>query len=416
MATDTLRRAAGILCLLHAVGMSGFAAPAMAERASLVADLDGGIVLHANKARLTSFPASLTKLMTLYLLFEALESNRVSLQQKWTVSAEAERQSPVKIGLQSGWTITVEEVLLALIIRSANDAAAVAAESLAGSEAAFVEAMNAKAKELGMIDSVFRNASGLPHLEQVTTARDMAILARALQKDFPQYFQLFSRRSFQYRGRSFNTHNSFLSGYEGARGLKTGFTCNAGYNLVSSVERDGRRLIGVILGERNPGRRNAEMAKLLNEAFDRKIGEETPLTLASLVEASDQGAHELPNRDAIADACTGKGEGMRIGKVSGWSLTVGTKKRAHQARALATKSIQKYRRQLKGGRPLAIPTLQGVLSYRASITGLKRENAMSACRYMQKKKQYCVVMPPAVGRMNVEKGRIALKRARKLSQ
>lgn len=378
----------------------------------MVADLDGGIVLHAKNARLTSFPASLTKLMTLYLLFEALESNRLEMQRDLTVSAEAARQQPIKLGLQSGWTITVEEVLLALIVRSANDAAVVAAESLAGSEAAFGEQMNAKAKELGMIDSVFRNASGLPHSEQVTSARDMALLAQALQHDFPQYFHLFSRRFFHYRGQRINTHNGFLSGYKGAKGLKTGFTCNAGYNLVSSVERDGRRLIGVILGERNSGLRNAEMAKLLDNALAKKIGEETPLTLVSLADASNQGANDLPNRAAIADTCTGKGGG-RFGKVSGWSLEVGTAKRVHQARSLAAKSIRKYRRQLKGGRPLAIPSLQGALNYRAAVTGLKRENAIAACRYMQKNKQFCLVMPPAVGRMKVKRGHIALTRAHK---
>lgn len=413
VSTYGLRSLAGILYLLGSVSLSIFSAPASAERASLIADLDGGVVLHASNARLTSFPASLTKLMTLYLLFEALESNRITLQDKLTVSAKAARQQPIKLGLKSGWTITVEEVLLALIIRSANDAATVAAESLGGGEAAFAEMMNTKTKELRMVDSVFRNASGLPHSEQVTSARDMALLAQALQNDFPQYFHLFSRRSFKYRNRSFNTHNNFLTSYKGAQGLKTGFTCHAGYNLVSAVERDGRRLIGVILGERNAGQRNAQMKKLLDEAFAREIGKETPLTLESLVDANDQGAQELPNRGFIADICNGKGGAARVGKVTGWSLTVGTKKRFNQARALAAKRIQKYRRQLKGGRPLAIPTFQGVLSYQAVVTGLKRENALAACRYMLKKGRYCVAMPPAVGRMNVKRGRIALKRARK---
>jgi len=415
MATAKFHHIAGVLCL-YCAGLLSVAAPAAAERASLVADLDTGIVLYANKARLPSFPASLTKLMTIYLLFEALASNRISLQESLPVSAEAARQQPVKLGLQPGWSITVEEVLLALILRSANDAAAVAAERLAGGETSFAETMNAKAEELGMIDSVFRNASGLPHSEQVTTARDMAILAQALQQHFPQYIPLFSRRSFQYRGRSLDTHNSFLNGYRGAKGLKTGFTCKAGYNLVSAVERDGRRLIGVILGANNGRQRDAQMVKLLDEAFAQKPREHTPSTLASLVEANNQGANELPNRHAIADTCTGKGEAAGVGDVSGWSLAVGTKQGVYAARALAAKIIRKYRRQLQGGRPLAIPTFHGVLSYRATITGLKRENSIAACRYMRKKEQYCMVMPPAVGRMNVETGRNALARARKLKQ
>jgi D-alanyl-D-alanine carboxypeptidase len=426
--TAKFHHLAGMLYLCYCVSLWSLSAPASAERASLVADLDSGMVLHANNARLPSFPASLTKLMTLYLLFEAIEANRISLQENLTVSAEAARQPPVTLGLKPGATITVEEVLLALILQSANDAAAVAAASLSDNEAAFAQMMNAKARELGMLDSVFRNASGLPHPEQVSTARDMAILAQALQQRFPQYFPLFSRRSFQYRGRTFNSHNRFLSGYAGAQGMKTGFTCNAGYNLVSAVERDGRHLIGVILGAPNAEQRDAQMAKLLNEAFALKAREDTASpptstptstrtpTLASLVDASDQGAHELPNGDAIADTCTGKVEGVQVGNVSGWSLTLGTQKEPGQARALAAKIIRAYRGKLKGGRPLAIATFHGKLSYRAAITGLERENSIAACRYMREKKQYCVVMPPAVARMNVERGRSALARARRLNQ
>ncbi len=381
----------------------------LAERASLVADLDEGVVLHANNARLTSFPASLAKLMTLYLVFEALESERLELHECLSVSAEAARQQPIKLGLQGGWKITVEEVLLALIIHSANDAAVVAAESLAGNEVAFAKLMSTKAKELGMVDSVFRNASGLPHPEQVTSARDMALLARALQQDFPQYFPMFSRHSFKYRGRSFNTHNNFLKNYQGAQGLKTGFTCNAGYNLVGSAERDGRRLIGVVLGERNAGRRDAQMTKHFDKAFSREIGGSAPLSLAGLADARDQGANKPPNPGFIADTCVGEES------VSGWSLMFGAKKTRRQARGFAAKVIRKYRRQLKGGRPLSIPALQGVLiSHQAAVTGLIRENAIAACRYMREKEQYCMVMPPAVGRMNVERGRIALTRASKL--
>lgn len=414
MATARLNRIASIVCLLCCFSLLDFAAAASAERASLVADLDSGVVLHAQDARLPSYPASLTKLMTIYLMLEALESDQISLQESLTVSAEAARQPPVTLGLEPGSTITVEQVLLALVVQSANDAAAVAAESLSGDEASFAEMMNTKAGELGMVDSVFRNASGLPNAEQVTTARDMAILARALKQRFPQYFPLFSRRAFRYNGRTFHTHNGFLDAYRGASGIKTGFTCNAGYNLVSAAERDGRRLVGVVLGAHNAEERDARMAKLLDHAFSQKDLADEPLTLARLVDASDQGARGLPNGDAIADTCTGRGEGVRIGEVSGWSLTVGTRSKPHQARALAGKIIQRYRRQLKGGRPLTIPTFQGTLSYQAAITGLKREDSLAACRYMQTKQQYCMVLPPALARTNVERGRNALARAGKL--
>jgi hypothetical protein len=152
------------------------------------------------------------------------------------------------------------------------------------------------------------------------------------------------------------------------------------------------------------------MTKLFDEAFATKNGEETPVTLKDLLAASDQGASKPPNSGAIADTCTGK-EGTGLGKVSGWSLNVGTGKRVQQARALAANSIKKYRRYLKGGRPVAIPTTHGKIAYQAAVTGLKRENAIATCKYMRHKDRFCIVMPPAVGRTNMERGRMALKRS-----
>jgi D-alanyl-D-alanine carboxypeptidase len=299
-------------------------------------------------------------------------------------------------------------------VRSANDAAVVAAELLAGSEAAFAKMMNAKAKALRMSDTVFRNASGLPDSEQVTTARDMAILAVALQKHFPRHYHLFSVRSFKYRGKTYETYNGFMTEYDGADGLKTGFTCHAGYNLVSSAERDGRRLIGVILGERNRRQRDIRMGKLLNLAFARKDLDEEAQTIESLVDAGDPDSTVSPGDGPIADVCIGKAPRIDIAAAPGWGLMVGVRKDKSQALTLASKALRTHRETINGGRPLSIPFIRGVLLYRACIMGLRKENAIAACKSIRKGDKYCIVMTPKLTRLVLTKGRTALERARRL--
>lgn len=386
-------------CVLWCVFFVSCAVPSLAERASLVIDADTGAVLHAKNARLRSFPASLTKLMTVYLLFEAIEEGQITLKDKLRISAKAERQPPSKLGLRRGETISVRDVLLAIIVRSANDAAVVAAERLAGSESAFARMMNAKAKTLCMSDTVFRNASGLPDPQQATTARDLAILAQALHRQFPQHDHFFSVRSFRYAGKTFHTYNSFMTNYKGVHGLKTGFTNDAGYNLVTTAERDGRRLIGVILGERSRSRRKVRMAKLLDEAFAQDNTDQMPLTVDSLVDSVDQDP----------DVCIGE-----IDSASGWSLFIGVRKHKREARNLTWEAIREHRETLGRARPLLIPFLRGSLQYRACITGLQRENAIAACKRMRKRDKYCIVMSPKALRIKLSKGRIALERARRL--
>ncbi len=384
---------------------------AFAERASIVIDTDSGAVLYAKNARLRSYPASLTKLMTVYLLLETVESTPMTLDEQLHVSVSAAEQPPVKLGLRRGWTITVQEVLQALIVRSANDAAVVAAERLAGSETAFANIMTAKARTLGMSDTILRNASGLQDFRQITTARDMAILARALQLNFSGYYHLFSSRTLRYRGKTFRTRNNFNTIYKGAQGLKTGFTCNAGYNLLVSVERDGRRVIGVILGAPNARRRNARMAKLLDDAFIRKHLKEKHLTIDSLLDAPDQGAGVGLNRHALADTCIVKAPADGYNRVSGWTLVVGVRKDRQQALALASAAVRQNPKTLKRGRAMSIAFLRGVLLYRAWVTGLKKEDALVACKNMRKSEKYCIVMKPKNARIYLAKSRIALERA-----
>ncbi len=201
---------------------------ASAERASLVFDPDTGTVLHAKNVKLKSFPASLTKLMTLYLLFEALESKHINLEDKVVVSADAERQPRSRLGLKKGWQITIEEILLALIVKSANDAAVVAAEQLAGNESDFVIMMNSRAATLGMSDTWFGNATGLPDRRQITTAFDIAILTQKLMIHYSRQYPFLLKKSFNYRGRIFERQNSFVRSYDNINKLKTGFTCQAG--------------------------------------------------------------------------------------------------------------------------------------------------------------------------------------------
>lgn len=213
------------------------------------------------------YPASLTKLMTLYLTFEALKSGRLRYNTMLHVSAHAASQAPTKLGLPAGSTIPLYDAMMAVIIKSANDMAVVLAEAQAPSESQFAVKMTQKARSLGMGHTIFRNASGLPDFQQKTTAYDLARLAMALHRDFPEYYPLFSRTSHRYKNIVVGTHNRVLVSYRGADGLKTGYINASGFNLVTSAERNGKRLIGVVMGGRTARGRDAHMMSLLDRAF-----------------------------------------------------------------------------------------------------------------------------------------------------
>lgn len=230
-------------------------------------DADTGEVLHATNADLPSHPASLTKMMTLYLLFDALEQGKVHLGDRMPVSRHASVQIPSKLGLTPGQTLSVQDAILGLVTKSANDAAVVVAEYLGGSEPAFAAMMTKKAHDLGMRSTVFRNASGVPNPGQISTPRDMAILARALIRNHAKEYHYFSTREFDWGGQVIPTHNHILSMYDGADGIKTGFINTSGFNLVASAKRDGHRLIGVIFGGRTARARDLQMVALLDSGF-----------------------------------------------------------------------------------------------------------------------------------------------------
>lgn len=249
---------------------AALANPAVTGRdAMLVIDAESGRELEAVSADDLRHPASLTKIMTLYLVFEALDSGKLRLGDRMPVSVRAANASPSKLGVHAGATLAVRDAVMGLITKSANDAAVVVAEQLAGDESAFAQTMTQKARQLGMTSTTFRNASGLPDPAQVTTARDLTRLAQALLRDFPHYYPLFSVQEYVYEGRPLRNHNQMLGWYNGADGIKTGYIRASGFNLVMSAQRDGRRLIGVVLGGSAPGERDAVMGDMMDRGFDR---------------------------------------------------------------------------------------------------------------------------------------------------
>jgi len=236
--------------------------------AALIVDGESGRVLYARNADAERHPASLTKMMTLYLLFDALKKGQVTLSTPLTFSAHAASQKPTNMHASPGETMTVDTAIRAIVVRSANDVAVAVAEAIGGTEAHFAELMTAKGRAIGMRDTFFHNASGLPDMLQITTANDLAVLARHLAYDYPQYFHYFSTREFNYRGVHYIGHDNLLGRYDGADGMKTGYTSASGFNLVSSVTRDNTHIIGVVMGGRTARRRDSEMMRLLDNTFD----------------------------------------------------------------------------------------------------------------------------------------------------
>jgi D-alanyl-D-alanine carboxypeptidase len=235
---------------------------------SIVIDVETGLVIYAEDADHPWYPASLTKLMTGYLTFEAIRDGKLSPEDTVPCSARANSQPPSKLGLRIGAEIKVDLALKALLIKSANDVAIMLAEKVGGSEEAFVARMNETAQRLGMTGTKFFNANGLPHGEQITTAHDMAVLGRALLKEFPQYSYYYSIPSFEFAGREIRTHNELLRTYDSADGMKTGFICASGYNLVASATRGERKMVAVVLGATSGRIRALRAAALIEHGFE----------------------------------------------------------------------------------------------------------------------------------------------------
>lgn len=254
------------------------------RHAAFVLDANSGTVLHARDADEPRHPASLTKMMTLYLVFETIEAGRLKLSDRVTMSAHAATQAPSKLDLDTGASLSVADAIKALITKSANDVAVALAEKIGGTESNFAKLMTKRARQLGMAKTTFVNASGLPDDRQITTARDMVTLGLHLQDDFPKYYPLFSTTVFKFQGKAYRNHNGLLRTFSGTDGIKTGYTRASGFNLVSSVRRGSRHVVGAVFGGRTAGARNAEMRTLLSKALARAstVKSRKPMFIAKL--------------------------------------------------------------------------------------------------------------------------------------
>jgi D-alanyl-D-alanine carboxypeptidase len=270
--------------------------------ASIVVDTNSGAVMQATNADSPRHPASLTKIMTLYLLFERLEAGKIKLTTDMPVSPHAAAQAPSKLGLKPGESIKVETAIRAIVTKSANDVAVIVAEALAGDENSFAQLMTAKARALGMKGTTYRNASGLPDDGQITTARDQAQLGRAIQERFPTYYRYFSTRTFEFRGKSVRNHNHLLGSVEGVDGIKTGYIHDSGFNIVTSVRRNNRHVIAVVFGGRTANARDARVLSLINNNINIAAVKRTAPPLIEGVETAEARTREIKAHAAASVA------------------------------------------------------------------------------------------------------------------
>lgn len=379
-----LAPAAIVFALLTSV--PAYAQIGSARYSSIIIDASSGDVLEEVNADQPRYPASLTKMMTLYLTFEALRDRRITLDQDVAVSAHAASMEPSKLGLLPGSRLSVEQAILGLVTKSANDAASALGEALGGSEDRFGQMMTLRARALGMSHTTFQNASGLPDPEQWSTARDLAILSRHLINDFsnyPTYYGYFSTKSFVWHRQIVFNHDSMLRSYPGADGLKTGYTEASGHNLVTSAVRGGVRLVGVVLGAASNGERDIHMASLLDHGFEQMdvpIARKPVQSVARMTLISSAHAVELlrpvtTSRSRLSPALV--------------SIQVGSYRTEQAAHAAAVAA----RRAVDGGEIRVEPATVGRRTvWRAHLTGLTISDAQEACAGLGHHKAACVII------------------------
>jgi len=420
---------------------------ANAKYASIVVDAETGKVLRSRNANKRLYPASLTKIMTLYMTFDALSRGQIQLNDRVRISRHAAGMVPSKLNLPVGSSIRVEDAVYALVTKSANDVAAALGEHIAGSEWAFSRKMTTKARNLGMRNTTFKNASGLPNKSQKSTARDMAILARALIYNHPHYYHYFSTKNFKYRGANYKNHNKLLKTYDGMDGIKTGYIHASGFNLVASAVRDNRRLVAVVFGGRSSKSRNSHMAEIMDHGFrlarslppTKLASRKTPkpkvkpditqIVLASLRATATLQKPKIANfsdnvNETKIDEMLGQGDvdpnaatrletGLmaiaahtgRLAEINGvgqfgkaedindrWAIQIGaysTHKIADQAIKLASKSLPTEIRNKINGASLPLTTGSRTI-YRARMEGLNEYSAQKACAFLRN----CMVIAP----------------------
>ncbi len=397
-----------LLALLVGVGL---AAPVEASQryAAFVADAETGEVLHARRADAPRYPASLTKMMTLYMVFEAIEQGELALDDEITASREAASRPESKLGLREGDRLPVETAIRALVVRSANDVAVAVAEHLAGSEAEFAEAMTTRAAALGLEATTFKNASGLPNRNQRTTARDMAALAVALKRDFPEHFHVFDDQSVSWRGRRFTSHNTLVGRVDGVDGLKTGYIRASGFNVAVSAERDDRRIVTVVMGGATASVRDAHAEELVDAAFAALDARETGMALASLdaprlnpIREQELLTAELSG--LAGPTAMGSSAGAAPAQIAfddparhaaGWSVQVGafSSQAAAEARLESIAALDTP--ELAAARAMtARVDAAGRALWRARFTALDQDAARSACRRLSERGETCVALSP----------------------
>ena len=402
------------LLLLAITLTTGFSPVAEAKYASIVVNESTGEVMYSRNADKKLYPASLTKIMTLYMVFEALDQGKIHMDTKMRVSNLAASRSPSKLGLRPGSHITVKNAIYALITKSANDVATVISEHLASTEREFAKKMTRKAQAIGMSQTTFRNASGLPHSKQKSTARDMAKLAVAIRNDFPHYFQLFKTKSFEYNGRRYKNHNTLLSSYEGTDGIKTGYIRASGFNLVATVERRGVRLVGVVFGGRSGRSRDQHMVHLLNKQFARipqyaettlvpkkKPFAPTPVAppppkpnVLTVSRDTDSGSLSVavavpPARPELADP-----EPVEETRIIGWGIQVGSfEKRASAHRA--ARNARVAANDILSHQPAQLRQISygNLTLWQVHFSGFDETLARQACLQLFQKGMSCIAIP-----------------------
>ncbi|MDQ0422936.1 D-alanyl-D-alanine carboxypeptidase (penicillin-binding protein 5/6) [Peteryoungia aggregata LMG 23059] len=430
-----------LIALSFCVAILSFSTAAQAGSAQLLLDARTGEVLASENPDELNHPASLTKMMSVYMVFDAIRAGKISWESPVPISKHAASRPPTKLFVKAGDSITVREAVLAMIVKSANDASAAIGEKLGGSEEGFAALMTRKARALGMMNTTFFNASGLPHAQQFTTARDMSTLGVALMRDFPKEYELFATRSFKFRGKTINGHNNLMYRYKGMDGIKTGYTNASGFNLVSAVEHDGRRVIGVVMGGRTAASRDRIMEKLLDANIRKassgsqllvsrstgvqmdlaRLGDEIPVPasrqsavaavqgMAGATGTSAPGTaaayapSETDSKELVANPATRfapvdqqhTASTPQASSERKWQIQIAAATSAQAAMDLLSQARQKV------GTPLEdldtyteMVTRNGVTFYRARFTGFEtKEEARIACDKLVRQRYDCVLMP-----------------------
>ncbi|MCP5244983.1 MAG: D-alanyl-D-alanine carboxypeptidase [Burkholderiales bacterium] len=403
----------GLLFVLIVVSLIVSASQALANPryASIVINADTGKVLHESSADASRYPASLTKMMTLYMLFEAIEQGRLSMDSLLPVSAHAASMPQTNIGLRAGDRVSVRDAIPALIVRSANDVAAVVAEALGQTETNFGRIMTDKARSLGMRSTSFRNASGLPNREQKTTARDMVILSTRLMEDFPKYYHYFSTQSFRYKGVTYNSHNRMIRNTIGVDGLKTGFIRASGFNVATSAKRGDQRVIAVVMGGNTAASRDQHMVQLLDQSFRKAATTQLvesrknkraienaskrmlvmkapiPVVKPALFEENKPDPAAILRGELAVGGHAAQTKPVLTGNEN-WAVQIGSYYEHDRAQAQAKAAT----RWVSGEVAVVEVEISNRTLYRARLVGLQKNQAHTACQSLSRQGMDCMVI------------------------